>query len=38
MPETFIKFLPNGIVIEIIFLKILRHATLINGRYHTQEN
>jgi hypothetical protein len=37
MPKTFIKFLPNGIVIEIIFPKILCHATLINGRYHTQE-
>jgi Ni,Fe-hydrogenase I cytochrome b subunit len=37
MVETFIKFLPNEIVIEIIFLKIICHATLINERYYIQE-
>jgi hypothetical protein len=37
MAETFIKLLPNEIVTEIIFPKIIRHAALINGRYQTQE-
>jgi hypothetical protein len=37
MAKTIIKFSPNGIVIEIIFPKILCHAALINGRCHTQE-
>jgi hypothetical protein len=35
MVETFIKFLPNEIVIKIIFPKIICHVALINGRYHT---
>jgi len=35
MVETFNKFLPNEIVIKIIFPKIIYHVALINGRYHT---
>jgi hypothetical protein len=35
MVETFIKFLPNEIVIKIIFPKIIYHVALINGTYHT---
>jgi len=35
MVETFIKFLPNEIVIKIIFPKIICHVVLMNGRYHT---
>jgi hypothetical protein len=34
MVETFIKFLPNDIVMKIIFPKIIYHVALINGRYH----
>jgi hypothetical protein len=37
MAEKIIKFLPNELVIEIIFPKIIHHAALINGRYQTQE-